>query len=250
MAGMAKLRGMFAYAIWDSRKRQLFMARDRFGKKPLYYAVTREGLAFGSELKCLREAGVPLEIDNEALRLYFCNRLHPGSLERLHRQFEKIAPGIVDDLSRDGRVEHGRLLLEQLPVPSETMLLWESSEDQAAVRVRELFDESVRFAINRRCSAGGIPQRRPGFQLHRGVHGAADKEPVKTFSIGFEEREFNELPYARLVAKKYGDGASRDHRAAGSDRPGDEDRPLSSMSRSRILLRSRRSSFQSSRRNM
>ena len=58
-------------AIWDARKRKLLLARDRFGKKPLYYAVLPEGIYFGSELKCLRAAGVPLETDREALRLYF-----------------------------------------------------------------------------------------------------------------------------------------------------------------------------------
>src|SRR5262249_47236337 len=68
---ISRLRGMFAFAIWDERREILFLARDRFGKKPLYYAVLPEGLCFGSELKCLRSAGVPLEIDQEALRLYF-----------------------------------------------------------------------------------------------------------------------------------------------------------------------------------
>ena len=69
--GLTRLRGMFALAIWDARRRRLLLARDRFGKKPLYYAVLPHGIYFGSELKCLRAAGVPLEIDREALRLYF-----------------------------------------------------------------------------------------------------------------------------------------------------------------------------------
>src|SRR6516165_3425513 len=60
-AGLERLRGMFAYAIWDSRQQKIVLARDRFGKKPLYYANTPSGLYFASELKCLRMAGVPLE---------------------------------------------------------------------------------------------------------------------------------------------------------------------------------------------
>src|SRR5215469_4311308 len=69
--GVARLRGMFAYAIWDARRRRLFLTRDRFGKKPLYYAILPGGIYFASELKCLRVAGVPAEIDRDALRLFF-----------------------------------------------------------------------------------------------------------------------------------------------------------------------------------
>ena len=69
--GIASLRGMFAFCIWDSRRREMLLVRDRFGKKPLYYADTPDGLYFGSELKCLRVPGVPLELDEYALRLYF-----------------------------------------------------------------------------------------------------------------------------------------------------------------------------------
>ena len=61
---------MFAYALWDARRKSLLLVRDRFGKKPLYYRVIAEGFYFGSELKCLRAAGVPLELDPEAIRLY------------------------------------------------------------------------------------------------------------------------------------------------------------------------------------
>src|ERR1700685_298990 len=71
LEGLAKLRGMFAFAIWDERSQQITLVRDRFGKKPLYYSIQPNGLFFGSELKCLYPAGVPLDVDEEALRLYF-----------------------------------------------------------------------------------------------------------------------------------------------------------------------------------
>src|SRR5438270_1371100 len=67
MAGISRLRGMFAYAVWDARDSSLLLVRDRLGKKPLYYSVLPDGIYFGSEIKCLEPAGVPLEIDEDAL---------------------------------------------------------------------------------------------------------------------------------------------------------------------------------------
>jgi asparagine synthase (glutamine-hydrolysing) len=195
----AKLRGMFAYAIWDARKRLLFMARDRFGKKPLYYAAGPDGLTFGSELKCLREAGVPLEIDDEALRLYFLLSYIPDPWSP-YRAIRKLEPGSWMMYHADGRMEQGAYW--KLPVPRETAPP-DLTEEQAAARVRELFDEAVRLRL-----IADVPL---GAFLSGGIDSSAivasmalqTKEPVKTFSIGFEEAEYNELPYARMIAEKY-----------------------------------------------
>ena len=83
---------MFAYCIWDGRSRRMLLVRDRFGKKPLYYAETPEGLFFASELKCLRVAGVPLELDEEALRLYFQFSYIPDPRSPF-RAIKKLPPG-------------------------------------------------------------------------------------------------------------------------------------------------------------
>ena len=87
-----RLRGMFAYTIWDSRERSLLLVRDRFGKKPLYYATLPEGLYFGSELKCLRAVGVPLEHDRPALQLYFLLGYIPDPWTP-YLAIRKLAPG-------------------------------------------------------------------------------------------------------------------------------------------------------------
>ena len=93
-AGIARLRGMFAFAVWDARRRELLLARDRFGKKPLYYAVLPEGLWFGSELKCLRAARASLDLDRDALRLYSVARdaVPPGP-EACARRLARVQRG-------------------------------------------------------------------------------------------------------------------------------------------------------------
>ena len=114
VAGISKLRGMFAYAIWDARDRSLLLVRDRFGKKPLYYATLPEGLYFGSELKCLRAAGVPLEIDQEALRLISAIHLHPGPLESLPGD-SQVAARTLASLPRRRAHRTGPLLASARP---------------------------------------------------------------------------------------------------------------------------------------
>jgi asparagine synthase (glutamine-hydrolysing) len=197
--GISRLRGMFAYAIWDENKRQLLLVRDRFGKKPLYYAVLPNGIWFGSELKCLQAAGVPLDLDRDALRLYFQFAYIPDPASP-YRQVKKLPAGGWLTYSGDAGAKQGRYW--QFPVPVETA--GDGFTEAAALNaVRETFDESVRLRMNSDVPLGAF--------LSGGIDSGAlvasmarhSQEPVKTFSIGFEEAEFNELPAARLVAERY-----------------------------------------------
>src|SRR5207248_1641815 len=124
--GISRLRGMFAFCIWDARNRRLLLARDRFGKKPLYYAALDEGLYFGSELKCLRTAGVPLDLDEEALRLYFQFSYIPDPWTPF-RSIRKLPPGSWLIAEADGNVRQGRYW--RLPAPAEC----EPSESEAVI---------------------------------------------------------------------------------------------------------------------
>jgi asparagine synthase (glutamine-hydrolysing) len=197
--GLSQLRGMFAFAIWDRRDRSLLLVRDRFGKKPLYYAALPDGLYFGSELKCLRAAGVPLEPDPAALRHYFRYSYIPDPWSPYHN-VQKLRPGCWMRYHADGRIEHGRYWKLPAPVEREDPSL---TEQQATTRVRDLFDEAVRMRM-----IADVPL---GAFLSGGIDSSSvvasmalqSKEPVKTFSIGFEEAQFNELPYARMIAAKY-----------------------------------------------
>lgn len=197
--GISRLRGMFAFCIWDARKQQMLLVRDRFGKKPLYYSAGPKGLYFGSELKCLRAAGVPMEIDDDALRLYFQFNYIPDPLSPF-RNVRKLPPGSWLTCDRDGTVRQGRYW--KMPVPAETPDPALSEED-ARRQLRELFDESVRIRM-----IADVPL---GAFLSGGIDSSSvvasmalqSREPVKTFSIGFEEAAFNELQYAAMVAKRY-----------------------------------------------
>jgi asparagine synthase (glutamine-hydrolysing) len=197
--GLSRLRGMFAYCIWDSRKRKILLVRDRFGKKPLYYALTRQGLFFGSELKCLRVAGVPLELDEEALRLYFHFSYIPDPYSPF-QAIRKLPPGSWMSFDTGGRMEQGRYWT--LPAPAEEPTPG-MTFDQACEQVRTVFDESVKMRM-----IADVPL---GAFLSGGIDSSSvvasmalqSPEPVKTFSIGFEESAFNELQYASMIARQY-----------------------------------------------
>src|ERR1700677_1665416 len=195
--GIQRLRGMFACAIWDSRRRSLLLARDRFGKKPLYIAEN-DGLYFGSELKCLRAAGVPLEHDREALQLYFLLGYVPDPWTP-YVGIRKLPPGGWLRCHADGRIEEGRYWT--LPAPAARPSGF--SELEACDYVRNAFDEAVKMRL-----ISDVPE---GAFLSGGIDSTSvvasmalqSSQPVKTFSIGFEEPGFNELSLAAALAKKY-----------------------------------------------
>lgn len=197
--GLSKLRGMFAFALWDAERSQLLLVRDRFGKKPLYFAALPEGLYFGSELKCIRNTGVPLDVDEDALKFYFQLSYIPEP-HSPWRQVKKLPPGgwLVCDSS--GHIREGHYWT--LPAPSDREPAGITYE-QACEKVRDLFDESVRIRLMSDVPlgaflSGGLDSSSVVASMSRQSEG-----PVRTFSIGFEEAAYNELPHAEMVAKFY-----------------------------------------------
>lgn len=192
------LRGMFAFAIWDERKSELFIARDRLGVKPLYYAHTDDGsLYFGSEIKVLLEAdAVKAEINYEVLPDYLANHA-PSGTDTLYRGIKRLLPGHTL-VWRDGRVD----------VNEYWDLRFHSDEHAYTDRdyVSEwtkLFEESIRLRLMADVPlgmflSGGIDSSAIAAVMSRMV-----SEPIKTFSVGFAEREANELEYARTVATTF-----------------------------------------------
>jgi asparagine synthase (glutamine-hydrolysing) len=197
--GLALLRGMFAFCIWDARRQTILLVRDRFGKKPLYYAETAQGLYFGSELKCLRAAGVPLDVDEEALRLYFQFSYIPDPRSPF-RAIRKLQPG--GWLTYDAQCGVRQGVYWKLPAPA-AKAPEHISEAQARESLRELFDESVRIRMIADVPLGAFLSGGIDSSLVVASMARQSKGPVKTFSIGFEESKFNELPYARQIAEQY-----------------------------------------------
>jgi asparagine synthase (glutamine-hydrolysing) len=199
--GLRRLRGMFAFCIWDARRKRLMLARDRFGKKPLYYAMLPEGLYFGSELKCLAAAGVPLDnLDEQALQLYFQFFYIPDPYTP-HRHIRKLPAGCWMTYDVDGTHAQGRYWSVPVaggePAPDLTL-------EQACEELRRKFDEAVRIRLIADVPLGAFLSG--GLDSTSVVASMAlqSPDPVKTFSIGFEDESFSELPAARLVAQKYG----------------------------------------------
>src|SRR5271167_3802958 len=198
--GLQLLRGMFAFCIWDSRQRKILLARDRFGKKPLYYAQTPSGFYFGSELKCLRMAGVPLDIDRDALRLYFQFGYIPDPYSPF-QAIRKLMPGCWIECSADGSLKQGRYW--RLPPFSEENRTG-LTEPQTREKLRELFDEAVRLRMIADVPLGAFLSGGIDSSLVVASMARQSAQPIRTFSIGFEEEgKYNELPSARLLANHY-----------------------------------------------
>lgn len=194
-----RLRGMFAFAIWDQNKKELFIARDRLGVKPLYYVLTSDGsLYFASEIKSLLVAGaVAPELNYRALPDYLANHATSGE-ETLFVGVKRLLPGHTL-LWRDGQIAIRKYWDVTFPKSASTR---HSDKDYIAEWL-ELFRTSVRLRL-----MADVPL---GMFLSGGIDSSAIAalmstmvdEPIKTFSVAFEEREANELEYARLVAKKF-----------------------------------------------
>jgi asparagine synthase (glutamine-hydrolysing) len=193
-----KLRGMFAFAIWDKRKKELFIARDRLGVKPLYYVFDAEGnLFFGSEIKTLLEAGAARpELNYNALPDQLANH-GTSSDETLFKNVKRLLPGHT--LSwRDGKIK-----IEKYWDVSFEPKREEISDEEFIGEWRELFRKSVELRL-----MADVPL---GMFLSGGIDSSAIcammstmvDAPVKTFSVGFKEREANEFEYARVVAKAF-----------------------------------------------
>jgi asparagine synthase (glutamine-hydrolysing) len=188
--------GMFAIALWDARERRLFLARDRLGIKPLYYWSDANKLVFGSELKALMlHPDVPRQIDLAALDLFLTLEYIPAP-RTIYEGVYKLLPGHLLV------VEKGRLKITQYwDVPYDPI---RQSEAECGEILSGLIKESVRLRLISDVPLGAFLSGGIDSSTIVGYMSQLTNEPTRTFSIGFEEDTYNELPYAQAVANHFG----------------------------------------------
>ena len=191
------LRGMFAFAIWDERTQELFLTRDRVGKKPILYAEVNGQLVFGSEFTALlQHPDISREIQPEAIDAYLSFMCVPAPLTA-YRSIRKLEPG------HWLRWRKGEITIERYWQPDFSQKL-DISEEEAGERAIEILRDSVKVRLMSEVPLGAF--------LSGGIDSSAvvalmaqeSNEKVKTFSIGFEEQDFSELHHARRVAEWVG----------------------------------------------
>jgi asparagine synthase (glutamine-hydrolysing) len=192
------LRGMFAFAIWDERKEELFVARDRVGKKPLLYAKVGNSFVFGSEFTALlRHPSVGREVNPEAIHHYLSFMCVPAPLTAF-RDIHKLEPGHSLTLTKDGQIK-----TERYWQPDFSRKL-KISEEEAGERTLELLRDAVRVRLMSEVPLGAFLSGGIDSSAVVALMSEVSDQPVKTFSIGFEEQDFSELHHARRVAAHVG----------------------------------------------
>lgn len=194
------LRGMFAFAIWDNNKEQMFCARDRFGIKPFYYYTNKEKFVFGSEIKAiLKSDDIDKTISIDALDSYFAFGYITSDLS-IYKNIKKLQPA------------HYLLLSIKDKPTIEIKRYWEihfdpdysKSENGWQDEIEECFSETVKLHMISDVPLGAFLSGGIDSSSVVAMMGRNSDRPVKTFSIGFKEQKFNELKYAREIADKYG----------------------------------------------
>ena len=198
-----ELRGMFAFAIWDSRRRQLLLARDRIGVKPLYFARTPGALLFGSEIKALFEhGGISPRLNEAALSLYLTFAATPAP-QTLFEGIQKLPPGhrlLVDQPTGTQRLER---YWEPLPDPRERAMIRDPEE--YVQRLGTLVRESIGLRMMSDVPYGAFLSGGVDSSLNVALMAELADRPVSTFSVAIEgDPASDELVFARKVAERYG----------------------------------------------
>ena len=192
-----KLRGMFALAVWDERRQRLLLARDRFGKKPLYYAVSRDRLLFGSEIKALLAVEPELAYVNpQGVLNFFYYGYVPDPLTAFSK-IQKLPPGHLLELA-DSQVQ----VRQYWDLPAFGSFE-PQSEEECLEELEQRLAEAVRIRLMSDVPLGALLSGGVDSSVVVALMARFSSRRVKTFSIGFSSEDFNESSHARLVAQRF-----------------------------------------------
>jgi asparagine synthase (glutamine-hydrolysing) len=195
---VTKLRGMFAFALYDERRNKLLMARDRFGKKPLHYALAKGRLWFGSEIKSILAVAPELaRVNHEALLQYMYFGYVPDPITSF-LPIQKLPPGHLLEF------EGGEVRVRQYWDLPEYGTHQPSSEEECLEELEWRLAEAVRIRLISDVPLGALLSGGTDSSTVVALMARASSKPVKTFSIGFTHNDFDEAHYARIVAKRFG----------------------------------------------
>ncbi|MCB0687111.1 MAG: asparagine synthase (glutamine-hydrolyzing), partial [Saprospiraceae bacterium] len=193
---VTKLRGMFAFAIWDKKKKTLFCARDRFGIKPFFYYQNEQQFLFGSEIKnILTQINTP-EIDFSVLDYYMAFGYTPME-QTIYQGIKKLPPAHTITI-KEGQNPVLKRYWDIHFEPDHDV-----SEKEWGERIVDKLKEAVRLRLISDVPLGAFLSGGIDSSSVVALMSEVMDQPVKTFSIGFAEEEFNELPQARLIAQRY-----------------------------------------------
>jgi len=195
---LGHLRGMFAFAIWDEIANELFIARDRVGKKPLLYSHRANGdLVFGSEFTALLEhPSIEREVDNEAIDAYLSYLCVPAPMTAF-KEIRKLEPG------HWMRWKAGEIKMQRYWLPDFSNKI-KISETEAIEETARILRESTKLRMISEVPLGAFLSGGVDSSTVVALMAQESSQPVKTFSIGFEEEDFSELKYAKRVAEHVG----------------------------------------------
>jgi asparagine synthase (glutamine-hydrolysing) len=199
-----RLRGMFAFAVWDRARQSLLLARDRFGEKPLYYAQCGEVFLFASELAALlAHPGVGTRVDPAALDAYLALQYVPHP-DTIFADVKKLPPGHILEVEAGGapRVRAYYDLEARLAAGAGTP--GPATEAETLALIRSTVEEAVQSRLMADVPVGAFLSGGIDSSIVVACMARQSSRPVKTFAVGFTDSGATELPYARLVAERYG----------------------------------------------
>jgi len=190
------LRGMFAFAIWDANRKRLLLVRDRIGIKPLVYACNDNGLVFASELKTILKSNlVDCQLDYEALHRFLLFGYIPSPLT-IFKEIRKLPPGYIL-IYQDGRIAIEKYW--EIKIKEGLM-----SQEEYKEGIKSILRESVKMQLMSDVPLGAFLSGGMDSSSVVALMSEVADRPVKTFSIGFEEKSYSELRYAKIVADRFG----------------------------------------------